>query len=205
MHVRWKKVRLQSNRQTGERACPHRKVKQPSTLTPLLMVYERGKYRTLHRIGPSIRECCIRGHSELALASFWTEVERRFVMLESSLNAEDLKDLLKLKEQILRAIEVVVPRVHHMKREVYANWAKAGKYPERYRARRVQVQPQNEGTLEEWCALLGVNVTVTYAELKTTWRKLAMKHHPDRGGDSGEFIKYQSAYEKIRVVVEARG
>lgn len=41
---------------------------------------------------------------------------------------------------------------------------------------------------------LGVAKNANDEEIKRAYRKLAMKHHPDRGGDQGEFQKIQEAY-----------
>jgi len=41
---------------------------------------------------------------------------------------------------------------------------------------------------------LGVNKSSSADELKQAYRKLAMKHHPDKGGDEAEFKKINEAY-----------
>jgi curved DNA-binding protein len=41
---------------------------------------------------------------------------------------------------------------------------------------------------------LGVNKSSSAEELKQAYRKLAMKHHPDKGGDEAEFKKINEAY-----------
>lgn len=42
---------------------------------------------------------------------------------------------------------------------------------------------------------LGVDKKATQAEIQKTFRKLAMTHHPDRGGDQEKFKSIQHAYE----------
>lgn len=42
---------------------------------------------------------------------------------------------------------------------------------------------------------LGVTKTATPDEIKSAYRKLASKHHPDKGGNTGEFQKIQTAYD----------
>lgn len=56
-------------------------------------------------------------------------------------------------------------------------------------------------------AILGLNEGASHEEVKKSYRRLAMKYHPDRGGDPEEFKKIQSAYdylEKIGDHVELR-
>ena len=42
---------------------------------------------------------------------------------------------------------------------------------------------------------LGVPRDADQETIKSAFRKLAMKHHPDRGGDPNEFQKINQAYE----------
>lgn len=44
---------------------------------------------------------------------------------------------------------------------------------------------------------LGVNHTTDAKGIKNAYRKLASKHHPDKGGDQEEFKKIQKAYETL--------
>ena len=44
---------------------------------------------------------------------------------------------------------------------------------------------------------LGVNHTSTPKEIKNAYRKLASKHHPDKGGDTEQFKKIQEAYDTL--------
>lgn len=44
---------------------------------------------------------------------------------------------------------------------------------------------------------LGISKTATQEEIKSAYRKLAAKHHPDRGGDTATFQKIQAAYNII--------
>lgn len=44
---------------------------------------------------------------------------------------------------------------------------------------------------------LGVSKDATAQEIKKAFRKLAMKHHPDRGGDENKFKEIQTAYDVL--------
>jgi len=44
---------------------------------------------------------------------------------------------------------------------------------------------------------LGVNHTTTPDGIKKAYRKLASKHHPDKGGDAEQFKKIQEAYDTL--------
>jgi curved DNA-binding protein len=44
---------------------------------------------------------------------------------------------------------------------------------------------------------LGLSPGATEEEIKKAYRKMAMKHHPDRGGDETEFKRIKQAYEAL--------
>jgi DnaJ family protein A protein 2 len=44
---------------------------------------------------------------------------------------------------------------------------------------------------------LGIQKTATTDEIKAAFKKLALKHHPDRGGNEEEFKRIQKAYETL--------
>ena len=48
--------------------------------------------------------------------------------------------------------------------------------------------------MDPW-KILGVDKNTTPDELKNAYRKLAAKHHPDRGGNTAKFQEIQHAYD----------
>lgn len=51
--------------------------------------------------------------------------------------------------------------------------------------------------MKDYYKILGVDRNASAAEIKQAYRKLAMRHHPDRGGDSAQFQEIQAAYEAV--------
>ena len=49
----------------------------------------------------------------------------------------------------------------------------------------------------DYYKLLGVQRNATPEEIKKAYRKLAMQHHPDRGGDHNKFAEINSAYDVL--------
>jgi DnaJ-class molecular chaperone len=49
----------------------------------------------------------------------------------------------------------------------------------------------------DYYSTLGVSRTASQDEIKAAYRKMAMKHHPDRGGDESTFKKISEAYDVL--------
>lgn len=52
-------------------------------------------------------------------------------------------------------------------------------------------------TLKEARSILGIEHPADEREIKSHFRELAIKHHPDRGGDEKEFKKISEAYTTL--------
>jgi len=51
--------------------------------------------------------------------------------------------------------------------------------------------------MEDFYQILGVNENTPQDEIKKAYRKLAVEHHPDKGGDENKFKKISEAYDTI--------
>ena len=51
--------------------------------------------------------------------------------------------------------------------------------------------------MKDYYQILGVNNKASASDIKKAYRKLAGRHHPDRGGDADEFKKIQEAYDVL--------
>ena len=190
MHIRWKKRTLQTNRQNGLPLCPHDRVKRPKTLTPVLTLYEDRRYRSVWRPGRSIRQCCLDRDNGLAFAAWWAEVDHRFKDLES-MGIEDesellVREILEEQETIEGLLENVVPYPTAQERREHQRFLRDHRQP---RPKPICIK------------LLGLAWPCTLDDVKTVWKKLALEHHPDRGGDPQAFMRYKKAYDKALVLV----
>lgn len=54
-----------------------------------------------------------------------------------------------------------------------------------------------KGTMKDYYSILGVAPGASEDDIKRAYRTLAMKHHPDRGGDQTQFQEIQEAYSVL--------
>lgn len=57
--------------------------------------------------------------------------------------------------------------------------------------------PSTSSSEKDFYMLLGVSKTATQNEIKKAFRKIALKEHPDKGGDPEKFTLVQRAYEVL--------
>ena len=57
--------------------------------------------------------------------------------------------------------------------------------------------PSKEVNNTKYYELLGVDKNASMDDIKKSFRKLALKNHPDRGGDKEKFQELQNAYEVL--------
>ncbi|SDZ93391.1 DNA-J related domain-containing protein [Alkalimonas amylolytica] len=55
-----------------------------------------------------------------------------------------------------------------------------------------------EFSRQQACTLLQLSWPCDLALLKRQYRSLALKHHPDRGGDAEHFVRIRQAYQQLR-------
>lgn len=51
--------------------------------------------------------------------------------------------------------------------------------------------------MEDYYTILGIDKSASQSEIKKAYHKLAIKHHPDKGGDPEKFKKISEAYETL--------
>jgi hypothetical protein len=194
--------------------------------TPLVMHSERRdskpRQKVLERF-PTIRSCCI--VDGFNRAAWWHQIDCTIAgWVEADLDpmylliARDRPSMIaKLKEVVPRPTPAGLLKFERLKAEkereqkewMDAYFAKLREETERRRREGEFSQDEEywynafkgfgvtKKVAEPDCfAVLGMDRTATLDEVKVRFRELAMTHHPDKGGDAKEFVRYQMAYER---------
>ncbi len=165
-------------------------------MSPILVERSANAQRTVWRVGPGIRECCVKARTPAALASWWIEIDIRFAELEHiGLEDQDLTErLLGSEEEIRELLRQVVPR---------APQAAVAKALEEFQAGRCR---RTQSIMQPHLRKLGLNQLPTLVELQQVWRALAKKLHPDNqvSGDHAEFVTVQASYQRLAAFLESQ-
>ena len=51
--------------------------------------------------------------------------------------------------------------------------------------------------MKDYFNILGVDASASNDQIRSAYKKLAMQHHPDRGGDQIRFQEIQEAYNVL--------
>lgn len=185
MHVRWK-VKNISGRAHDRAACPHGKPTQ--TIAPVLVGYV-GRHAVVWRIGPSIRQCCIKARHQPALASWWFEVTLRFVEL-TTVGLDDAalaQHISEQEETILELLARRVPRARSRALDKISRELQQGQFVRR-----------TQSPLVPHLRRLGLSSLPKAEELDAAWRATARRLHPDVGGTQEQFVAAQRSHERLK-------
>lgn len=67
----------------------------------------------------------------------------------------------------------------------------------------VAAEPVGIYDIDPWLAQLGLRQPVTLEEITSAFRALAMKHHPDMGGNASDFIRVRLAFDRCKELMGA--
>jgi DnaJ-domain-containing protein 1 len=121
-----------------------------------------------------------------------TPQEAQRVELFLTWNSSDIKDYVDDLQEIIRLAQ-------RPQRQFYTYFTSSmfGDY-NNYNYQQQYTNPQPAPPIHEpaWVAVLGLKRDATPKEIKSKYRELAKKNHPDKGGDPVKFAKIQQAYEE---------
>lgn len=126
-----------------------------------------------------------------------TESQTRFTQQQRA-KSKTFDDLLQ--EAMRNAQQQYTANYENIsQQQEYANILREDLYGSSYRyyggSQRTQRPPDRPAALG-WPKVLGIPATATKDEIKKAYRKLAMEHHPDQGGDPTKFNQINEAYQE---------
>lgn len=113
---------------------------------------------------------------------------REKLVFDSFFNTKD-SDIKKSKYSILQLSKMSHGELKEVIDEYFYNV-----YFEYYRENGITLNDQYDPTL---LSLLELPMGATLEDIKGQFRKLALKYHPDKGGDSERFIELVDIYKKL--------
>ena len=126
----------------------------------------------------------------------YSQQQQNQIQLHHSMNSLSLNDFNNNEDVKQKEFEAELAReLEHKRREFYESQKRRR---EEYQAKLRELDHSNIDALN----LLGLSPGFTIEQLKTAYRKTAVKCHPDRGGDAAQFELvtkcYMSLLEKMR-------
>jgi DnaJ-domain-containing protein 1 len=116
-----------------------------------------------------------------------SEAEReRFFKAEGEGWAEEVRQAKRRVEGLLTKLEGATDQ--------YRAWLRPGGWFEQF----VLDMQRFSARQEEARSVLGLGEQYTPEDLERAYRRLAMRHHPDRGGEAAAFSRVQAAYDCLR-------
>jgi hypothetical protein len=189
-------------------ACTHRGPGRVAW-TPLLMHAERvdgqPRQKLLRRL-PTLRSCCMQ--EPFTLAAWWYAVRDWIRFWEEEEDGEASRFIARDKKAILQKLREVAPQpsrtgVRLFKEHLLAQEAERDRREcqeaqdqAAARQRRQQEQAWRDKSVHLCWSVLGLPATATVEQVKHRYRKLALEHHPDRGGDNAVFEPILAAYKQ---------
>jgi hypothetical protein len=64
-------------------------------------------------------------------------------------------------------------------------------------------EPEYVADIDLWLGELGLKQPVTLADITSAFRALAMRHHPDMGGSTSDFIRIKLAFDRCKELMAA--
>lgn len=116
-----------------------------------------------------------------------SDLETRLAM-EEGLSMEVDEFWQRRVEEALDRAQEAEWRYHELCQQVYG----AGGSPHQFQGGAVPPQVQQD------LSILGLQWPCTPEAIKTAYHAMAMKHHPDRGGDGAKFKEIKPAYERLQ-------
>ena len=111
------------------------------------------------------------------------------------------REMNRLKKEAATGLE----KLRQDDAEFHARWerldarARANGFANHYEEREFLKKQGRHPSLEaQHFHTLGLPLSAAGAEITQAWRRLAQRHHPDKGGDRATFVRIQQAYERLK-------